>query len=289
LEKCLGGAACLAALAAGVSAGLMLRASDVSAALPERRAEVASLSPAEKDQLRRQYTRFGALSPEQQDHLREFDGQLAEAQDAEALRGTLRRYHEWLRTISASERGELLKLANDPVRKADRVEELSPLSREDAAAIEKWLKDCARARGHLWEEAQLFWGQTLLGDRAFGDGRAGPGPAKKIPGGGARLSESEVKALSASLSGRRQAQLAQESSTRGKCRLVLAWWQRRGGAAAPPQGPTSTDELVRFFTDDLKEETRRKLLAMPADQMRRELREEYRKAKSGDGGRRPRN
>ncbi len=276
LEKCLGGGLCLIALAAGVSAGLLLRVASARAgALPERRAEVASLSAGEKDHLRYQYTRFAALPAEQQDHLRAFDAQLAAAEDAEPLRGTLRHYHEWLRTISPSDR-ELLKSSYDPIRKAERVEELSPLSRADVAAVETWLKSCAKSRfSAVSEEQSLFWGRGLLMERPPGN-RDARRPFGKIR----ELDEADFQQLSASLSELRAAELSRETTTGGKRRLVATWLQRRRSATEPRFGPASTEELVRFFTDELTDESRRRLIALPLDQRNRELREEYRKAKS---------
>jgi hypothetical protein len=83
----------------------------------------------------------------------------------------------------------------------------------------------------------------------------------------------------------RQAQLARERTTRDKRRLVAWWVYRIRGPAEPRFG---NDELVRFFTNELSDKQRQQLLAMPLEQRNRELREEYRKAKSPDGKRPPR-
>ena len=44
---------------------------------------------------------------------------------------------------------------------------------------------------------------------------------------------------------------------------------------------------MRFYTEDLNDEARSKLLALPLEQRNRELREEYRKAKAAEGFKRP--
>jgi hypothetical protein len=164
LEKCLGGTACLVALAAGVVAGLLWRRQlDDGELLAQRRAEVAAMSAAEKDQLRVQYRRFSDLPREDQQRLRQLDAELSSAEDAQELRQTLRRYHRWLRTVSLMQSRELVDLSGEPDRKALRVEELSPLSRADAAAVEAWLKDCVRARfPSLGADQVPFWGQWLV-------------------------------------------------------------------------------------------------------------------------------
>jgi hypothetical protein len=282
LGKLLGGAVCLLALVAGVAAGLVLRAASAEVAmLAPRRATVASFSLAEKDHLRRQHTRFTLLSAEQQEHLRSFDAELASADDAEALRGTLRRYNDWLRTISPAERGELLKLATQPARRVQRVEELSPLSHPDTLAVEQWLKACAKARapknvGNFRDDQLLSWGQWLL-FQPFG-GREASRPAVKLPFGAPRpLDEAEFAKLSGELSALRRSELEREKGLNEKRRLVSSWWQRRRTPSETRFGPATADELVRFYTEDLSDEARSTLMALPREQRNGEMREELRK------------
>ncbi len=242
LEQCLGAALCVLALAVGVWSGLRLRrASDDAEPLPERRAEVASMSPAAKDQLRHQYVRFVALPPEQQQRMRDFDAELATADDAEQLRETLKRFSDWLRTVSLVDRNELVKMAGQPERRVRRVEELSPLSRTDADALDKWIKQLPPRPPFSW------W------------------------------SEADLNRLAGQLSELRQGELARRKSVADKRGLVWGWVQRRRAPTEPGVSPASNDELVRFYTDDLPDESRRKLLAMPREPRNRELRDEYRK------------
>jgi hypothetical protein len=254
LEKYLGVAVCLLALAAGIGAGLWRRSAAADAgSLSERRGELAALSSPEKDQLRRQYTRFNDLSSEQREQLRAFHDELHAADDADALGQTMRQYHDWLRTLSLAERGELLKLAGQPARKADRVAELSPLSPADNTLVERW-------------------------NRGFS-------PPKRIDvarlsspwAGGFGLDDRDFDRLAASLSPLRSGELKRQAATGDKRRLVLAWLQRRRGPTDARFTPASAEELLEFYTHDSTEESRRKLVAAPVEQRNRELRDEYRK------------
>ncbi len=248
LEQCLGGALCLLALALGVWVGLRVRAASSEAdLLPERRTEVAALTPAAKEQLRHQYARFATLPPEQQQRLRDFDVELSAADDGPQLRETLRRYSDWLRTVSLADRNELLKMAGDPERRLHRVKELSPFSPPDANVLDQWVRQTQRFG--WWREDDL----------------------KKLAG---RLSEL------------RRSELERQKSISDKWALLRGWVQRRRWSSESRFGAVSNDELVRFYTG-LNDDARRKLLALPREQRNRELREQYRKAHPPSGGRRP--
>jgi hypothetical protein len=275
-EKCLGGAVCLIALAAGVATGMWrLAASAEADSLPERRAGVAARSSTEKDHLRQQYKKFTQdLSPEQRQHLRDFHEQLSSADEADALRRTMRGYQDWLRTLSLSERSELMKLSGQPARKADRVEELSPLSPADAAAVEKWLR-----RLQDWQR------RAIERPFFFGD-RAADGRRKQPPGGASKppaqfpfgLNDGHFAELAANLSPLRSAELKRAGSVNDKRRRVTSWLQRRPASSEPRLGPGSPDELVDFYLHDLTDEARKnELVALPVDERNRELREEHRK------------
>lgn len=278
-EALWGVAVCLLAAVAGIATGLWLRyRSAESTLLRERRATVAAMSASERDHLRRQYTRFTTLDAQEQDHLRHLDAEISAAPDSHELFATLKRYREWLATISPFEQEELKKLTGQPVKKATRVQELSPLSREDAETTEEWLKACVRARMPLAPEEQLLnWGQWLLWERPSGRDWKRP-PSGKSSGSGSRgLTEEDFEQLAERLSDVRRDQLAGEGSASGKRRLVATWLQRRRGTGDLRFGLATPDELVRFYTSELNEETRQRLLAMPPEQRNSALREEYRR------------
>jgi hypothetical protein len=262
LEKCLGGALCLVALAGGVWAGLAIHtASARTSSLEERRAEVAAMSAAEKDHLRHQLTRFTSLPPEQQDNLRQLDAELSAADDGEELRSTLRQFSGWLGTVSPTDRNELLKLIGQTEPRVVRVEELSPLSRSDGEVVDEWLKTLTG------------WGRWSLG--AGGMRRPfGPPPSE---GGPVTEADFDALAKAEGLSDLRRDELTRQKNNTDKRRLVATWLQRRRSPGEPRFGLVSNDELVRFFSEDLTEASRRRLLAMPVDQRNRELREEHRR------------
>jgi hypothetical protein len=116
--------------------------------LAQHRQEIEQMTPAQRAQLDRNYRAFLEMSPELQQRYRELHLQLQAAENAEALRITLDRYRNWLKTLSPFQRDDL-RAITDLDERVDRVRELkaeqaSPeplsdedprLSREDLAAM----------------------------------------------------------------------------------------------------------------------------------------------------------
>lgn len=100
-----------AAIAAVVFAGAVARGGDD--VLTQRRARVSSMSTAEKENLRRNYERFTQLDGAARQELRNLHSEIAASPDRERLTSVMRLYHEWLQTLSASERLQLLDLPAD--------------------------------------------------------------------------------------------------------------------------------------------------------------------------------
>ena len=94
--------------------GLLGRCSPRSAraidALAERRQQIESLSADQKEELRVKFAKFEALSSDEQEQLRRLHEQLDSDPQGNQLRRTLARYHEWLKSLSPSDRADLLVL-----------------------------------------------------------------------------------------------------------------------------------------------------------------------------------
>jgi hypothetical protein len=274
-------------LAAGIAVGLYLRSARAAAEpLPQRQAAVLALSPAESDQLRQQHARFFSLSSDDQLRLRALHEQLDAADDGEELRQTLRRYHDWLKTLQPADRAELIELADKPDRRLARVEELQSLSAEDQRVVRDWLRDCLKARVperilSQWNEGSLlFFARQLLAER--GPGRGGwPGP------GFTTLTEADLQKLAGQLSPLRREALQREKSLSGKRRVISAWLQRTRGPGEIRPPATTEDELVRHFAETMSEEDRRRLVALPLEERNRQLRDDYFRSRFGDREKRP--
>jgi hypothetical protein len=111
-----------------------------------------SMSPIERDRLQRMRTQFESLSAEEQDRMRQLHQQLWESPDGQRLFGVLERYRDWLTTLSAGQRDDLLALSAEhrvaaigrmkAEQDAKRFAEQAPgLTQSDAQAVGRWLRD----------------------------------------------------------------------------------------------------------------------------------------------------
>jgi len=124
------------------------KSDDGGSRLSLHRREIEQMTPAQRAQLDRNYRAFLEMSPETQQRYRELHQQLQVAKNAEALRVTLDRYRNWLKTLSPFQREEL-RAISDLDGRIERVRQLKdqqatpePLSegaprlgREDLAAM----------------------------------------------------------------------------------------------------------------------------------------------------------
>ena len=87
------------------------------------------MTPAEKEELNDNYSKFLGLSPEQQEQLTWYLHQKLDIDpNGERLRGVMHRYYDWLKTLSPGERSDLLSL---PI--ADRVAKIKTLKQHQEA------------------------------------------------------------------------------------------------------------------------------------------------------------
>lgn len=116
----------------------------------EIRAALATLDPGDKERLRRQRERFAQLSTSEQQQLRRFHRQLMNRQDAGRLYQLLKRYQQWLASLPATERAEILSL--DPNLRVEAIKaklieydpasgNVVPLGSDDAPVFLRWLTD----------------------------------------------------------------------------------------------------------------------------------------------------
>ena len=88
--------------------------------LPARRQRVEGMGLDEKEQLLRAEDRFVRLNPEEQQGLRRLDEQLQADPNAQQLRAIMRRYDEWLKSLSSFSRAELAEMK--PVERVTRIQ-----------------------------------------------------------------------------------------------------------------------------------------------------------------------
>jgi hypothetical protein len=153
----------------GLVAGLVLIGQVDLASSPEdsrrdNQQRLASMSDEELSELKSHKQRFDALSPSEQDQLRQLHAQLSNHPQEAQLRVVLDRYYEWLKTLNATERAELLSLTSD--QRIDRIRELrqeqrgerfslviDELSADDRTKLFQWVENLARQKQADIEQA----------------------------------------------------------------------------------------------------------------------------------------
>ncbi len=291
--------------------------------LAERRTRVEGLSLAEKEQLLRRQDRFAGLDPAEQNHLRQLNRDLQQDPNAPRLREVMRRYYDWLKTLTPYQRIELSQLSPEK-----RIERIKKLMQEQSSrpprlqetrrveAIKRAVQQQAKKLGEQLESQDIV---GLFEWIAEVSERESSRFLENLP-------DSRSKAL------RQQLENVRDPQRR---RLIFAWlwmqWQSANPGKLPPLNhedlaalrrklsratrerlesrppleqwrivadwisllpqekliPRRASELISeeterklamFFEHVLTEEEKDRLLAMPSEQMFRELWREYTRA-----------
>jgi len=249
----------------------------------------------ERDRLLRNQERFEQLSPEEQARLRTLHAELSHDPDAQELRDVMRRYQEWLKTLSASQRAELPKLSSD-----ERIERIKKwqadehkkagrrLTLTDVQALLGWLDK--RVLATLSEEERQRYG-AIKNPRERRSQMREHFEDPKTHAQLRQVSPEEIEDLKSRLSPEGR-QVLEEAQTAGRdqVRRLLFFWiaQSRGGFDEMRMLDVKQEDLAKFF-DTLNDRDRDNLLALPPDEMWQKLAHRYKREKiSGNfSGRRP--
>ncbi|MEN6459486.1 MAG: hypothetical protein ABFC63_11215 [Thermoguttaceae bacterium] len=258
---------------------------------PSTQKQLASMSPAEKDTLRRAEERFLALDAAERQHLRRMARQLAEDPNAAELRAIMRRYCHWLRELPQYGRWELADL--DPPARITRIkqrlldeqlrENVAQLDVKDAASLRQWMNDCAVQRQTAYLEKlpelqrkklqqmtaaerhrRLF---ALMWQSIERLQRVEPG---KRPWW---MTDGDLQNLRGRLSQEADKRLAELPTPRDQWQQIAAWIHHAmhvRNAHAASSKPRD-ERLVRFFEKELTDAERDRLLTLPGDEMQRQL------------------
>jgi hypothetical protein len=266
--------------------------------LEARRLEIARLQPAEQQELLHRQERFAALPPEEQERLRSLQSALDSDPHAERLQQVLVRYHEWLKTLTPSQRAKLAELSPQ-----ERVTEIRHIQRQQNAVRERmrraelltphdmrevllWTEDFvwSRREGLLSEmsndqrrkfdtwDTQRQKHALLL--RAFDRARRQGG------GGLAALEQSNVDRLAEKLSQPARNALTEAGALPAQRRIVGSWigtsmHRLEPWTAARKQNPLVVDDLLQFLQNEVAPAERERLLKLPQEKMLQELRGMY--------------
>lgn len=257
----------------------------------DRRDQLAAMSPAQKADLLQASQRLEALAPAERERLRRLNRQIDEDPDGADLRLEARRYYEWLKTLPMYRRAEVVELPAEEriatIQKAIEEEEdravRQPAPR-DADGLLAWMKDYARRheaevlallppdrRGELTSNAEhrarLVLSMLWL---RWPSSRKGSLP---VPG------DSDLAEVLARVSPETRAALAARPP-RDQWKLIASWARYLVHYQGDPHGgwltpEASEAELLHFFEFELTPEQRDALLALPGDEMQRQLRRLY--------------
>ena len=247
-----------------VLAGLLLGAACQPArgeeSLVERRQRVENLTLSEKERLLRLQERFASLDPAEQQRLRRLAEQLERDPNAARLRGIMRRYYEWLKTLTPPQRLELSRLAP-----AERVERIRKLKQEQARRPPKRpaIKNALRVEQmkKLLQEQGSRLGKRLSPEDVDGLFQWSEQMADRY---GSRFLES--------LPETRRREVQQELAVManpGRRRQLLGWLWMEWRGANPGKAPPMDDRDLAELRAKLSKPTRERLESLPpAEQWR---------------------
>lgn len=277
--------------------GQLLLALSVAAAIPPllayaeetldaHRERIEAMSAEERDILRNKQERFFNLPPDEQQRLRKLHDEISSHPKAAELHEVLTRYNEWLRTLSAVERAELLGLPVDA--RIAQIKELmekqqwrsfgfvyTKLPMQDVPKIFKWVNQYVDEH-----EQELI---DSLPDSRREDVRvASPGQLRRMllftlvrrRGGPSHPEpdQAEIDDLLKSLSKKAQDVVANEREESRK-ELVQRWIQTAILAELVPR--VDDNDIKRFYNEELTEEERASLDSLSPELQTRRLRMMY--------------
>jgi hypothetical protein len=265
-------------------------AADEPESLAARRQRVRAMSAADKEELQRAEERFADLDAAERQRLWKLQDDLQQAADGAQLRSVMRRYHEWLKTLSAYGRAELAEL--EPAGRIAwiqrRLEEerthraARPPSSKDMDKLLQWMKEYAASHESQLlaalseaERKELGGSQPMRARRAFWQAwqhwqAAEPG---QLP---AMVSDKDLASLRARLSPEVRERLEAIPPDR-QWQLVIRWLaqsMQHPVALRGLHGPlTGADDkrLADFFEKDLTDQQRDWLLGLPGEEMQQQL------------------
>ena len=250
------------------------------------REQLENLSSAEKEELQRKREQFDRLSPEEQDRMRQLHDSIESHPDVDQLQSVVEQYSAWLKTLSTSQRIDLLSLPPDErlarIREIKRRSEIDrfgrfttrKLSMNDVREIFAWLDDelisgdQERMLAGLDASERESLSKVDRRRRNFQMLKMVLEKDENIP------SPAQINKLVNKLSQEAQREFRAQETDADKRKLARSWIQAATASRMRPP-KISPDELERYFREDLKPEEREELERMPRDRMQFELSRMY--------------
>jgi hypothetical protein len=249
-------------------------------------ARIEAMTPEDKAKLLQKKERFDALSPAERDRLRMLGSELTSRPDGERLFGVLKRYNNWLKTLTSAQQAELMELPID--KRLAKIKDLQrsqieshfldisyQLEKEDIHTIYAWMEDFVsghqdqiltktdpRFAGMIVATPNPSYRRYLLVRTLFG--RPLP-PDSPLP----LPTEQDFAALAVRVSPTLQYELIMQKTDENRRSLVMTCARYAVYARFAPPPPTD-EELSKFYAT-LKAEDRERVEKYEPRQMRREL------------------
>lgn len=262
----------------------------------DRRRRVESMSLEAKRELQRSAERFAGLAPEERQRLRNLHENLHSDLDADRLRRIMHGYCEWLNSLDSYSRMELAEMTPDnrvaSVKRRLEMEKRREGARrpggKDMGVLREWmaafvarheaallatLPEEQRKQISMFKEDQRRR-QMMLMQLSQRWQTAAPGRLPPV------MTEADLANLRKRLSAETRKRLEDQSPDK-QWQLVHGWllwgWWHPGDGRRPggPQSRDDDERLAEFFEKGLSDEERDRLLAMPGEEMQRELQQMF--------------
>ena len=260
------------------SAAVLIAGLGAVETLSQRRRRVEEMSAEQLDELFRNEQQFRALSPQEQQRIRDLHEQIESDPDREKLLATMNRYCKWLRTQPPFRREKLLRQEADAGgTRQDRQRILGkaspeqgfPSGQQEPARPDRLARSLHRGArpDRLVENHPVIaglprnWQQAALRENLLRRWQSAD------PKGPMSITESETARLLAGLSPELRAKLETKKPVE-QVRLIAGWLLETASHELD-------EELADYFENVIGEEDRDKLMSLPSSEMYDSLRSQY--------------
>jgi len=249
------------------------------------------LTDGEKLSLRTKVNRYGDLSPDQRNQLREIHQEIVSAEDADQLQSTMLLYGQWLSGVPPNRQFELREMPLEKrvqaialeVRKNKNLLSLKLTDQQLDTMARKIRRRMPKMRASLSEDQQKHLA-SLSGQR-----QRGIAMLRIAMNDQSALGKQLRNIINETLTDKQQQQFEKLPHARQWFRIM--GWLRGAMSRDPSKGRhrgIPEQELEEFFAKDLTVAQREELLALPLDKMHLRLERIYRGQGNGHGWNRDR-
>lgn len=257
------------------------------------RARIQQMKPAQVEELRRKQLRFARLQPEARGRLTALHAAIKKHSGQQDLRQILDRYSQWLRSLPAGKRAELLALPRTErlakiksiisEQEAQRFLQFATtrLAPEDYRTIVSWMLNDYLKRHEAELTAKMPEDFKRRLEQAGDSQRRWMllGATSRFRVKPAKLTAADIEDLSAKLAKSAKEALANAKGLENKSRLVREWiraavFSRRKSQYSATRRAPDPKKLLKFY-GQLSDETKEYLNGLPGTEMKRELQRMY--------------